>query len=74
MLNNEAMNTYKRWYAEMYEINENCTEDVNLLIELLGNQPKKILEIAYGGGRILIPIAQAEHKVKGFDIDEERLT
>ncbi len=73
MLNNGIINIYRRWYAEIYEINETGTGDINLLIELLGNTPKKVLEVACGSGRILVPVACAGHKVKGFDMDEERL-
>lgn len=74
MLNNEIMSIFRKWYAEIYEINETGTEDINLLITLLENQPKKVLEVACGGGRILIPIARAGHEVKGFDMDEGRLS
>lgn len=69
----EAMKLYRSWYAEIYEKDENQTDDVNLLLALLGNQPKKVLEIACGGGRILVPIAGAGHEAMGFDMDEDRL-
>lgn len=70
----EIMKICRRWYAEIYEINETGTKDVNLLLELIGSQPKKVLEVACGGGRILVPIAHAGHEAKGFDMDEEMLS
>jgi SAM-dependent methyltransferase len=70
---NEIINIYRRWYAEIYEINETGTEDVKLLLELLGSKPQKVLEIACGGGRVLVPIARAGHEATGFDMDEYRL-
>ncbi|MDT8719162.1 class I SAM-dependent methyltransferase [Clostridium sp. 19966] len=70
---NEKMSIYRRWYAEIYEINETGTEDINLLLSLIGDNCRKVLEVACGGGRILVPLALAGHDTKGFDMDEERL-
>jgi SAM-dependent methyltransferase len=64
----------KHWYAGFYEKFENQTYDVEFLIKILREQtdgtPQNILEVACGGGRICIPLAQAGHKVTGFDADE----
>ena len=44
-------------------------EDVACLLSLVGAEPKRILEVACGGGRICVPLAQAGHAVMGFDMD-----
>jgi len=64
----------KHWYASSYEQFENQTNDVEFLLKVLREQtdgtPQNILEAACGGGRISVPLAQAGHKVTGFDADE----
>lgn len=61
------------WSADMYEIDETGTEDVEFLLSCLGAEPKHILEIACGSGRILVPLAKAGHTVVGLDMDEAML-
>lgn len=67
----------KHWYASIYEQLENETHDVDFLLNVLreqcGGEPQNILEVACGGGRISIPLAQAGHTVTGFDADEHML-
>ena len=64
----------KHWYAGSYEQFENQTNDVEFLLKVLREQTdgtsQNILEAACGGGRISVPLAQAGHKVTGFDADE----
>ena len=62
------------WSADMYEIDETGTEDVAFLLSCLGSEPKRILEIACGSGRILFPLAKAGHTVVGLDMDEAMLS
>ena len=61
------------WSADMYEIDETGTEDVAFLLSCLGTTPKRILEIACGSGRILVPLAKAGHTAEGLDMDEAML-
>ncbi len=67
----------KHWYASVYEQFETQTHDIDFLFKVLkentDNKPQNILEIACGGGRICIPLAQAGHTVTGFDADEHML-
>ena len=67
----------KHWYADSYEKFENHTNDVEFFLKVLreqtGPSPQKILEVACGGGRICVPLAQAGHIITGFDADEARL-
>ncbi len=63
----------KHWYADVYEQEETGTDDVECLLSILGVQPRRILEVACGGGRISVPLALAGHDVTGFDMDEEML-
>lgn len=66
----------RHWYADVYEQFENQTDDVEFLLNVLRENtetPQNILEVACGGGRICIPLAQAGHKVTGFDADEHML-
>jgi len=64
----------KHWYASAYEQFENQTYDVEFLLNILREEtdgtPQNILEVACGGGRICVPLAQAGHNVTGFDADE----
>lgn len=67
----------KHWYASVYEQFETQTHDVEFLLKVLSeqtnNSPQNILEVACGGGRICVPLAQAGHMVTGFDSDEYML-
>ncbi|MCL2092718.1 MAG: class I SAM-dependent methyltransferase [Treponema sp.] len=56
--------------ADLYDQHETQTDDVDFILSVIGNKPKKVLEICCGSGRILIPLAKAGHMVSGFDIDE----
>lgn len=62
-----------RWVADMYDQNETETDDVDFLLSIVGRQPKQILEIACGSGRILVPLAKAGYTVTGLDFDEYML-
>lgn len=62
-----------KWNADMYDLNETYMGDVEFALTLIGKNPKKILEIACGSGRFLIPIAKAGHDVMGLDFDEYML-
>jgi SAM-dependent methyltransferase len=60
----------KHWYADIYEQQVVQRDEVNFILTIIGKEPKNILEVACGGGRITVPLAQAGHKVTGFDSDE----
>lgn len=62
-----------KWDAQMYDLNETETYDVEFILSLLGKTPKRVLEIACGSGRILVPAAKAGHEVLGLDINEHML-
>lgn len=68
---------FDHWYASVYEQFEIQTNDVEFLLSVLsgrcGGEPQRILEVACGGGRICVPLAQAGHDVMGFDADRQRL-
>jgi SAM-dependent methyltransferase len=62
------------WYSYIYDKQENQTYDVELMLQILGDKPKEILEVCCGGGRILVPLAKAGHNVVGFDMDEDMMS
>lgn len=62
------------WYAYIYDQQENQTYDVELMLEIFGKEPKKILEVCCGGGRILVPLAKAGHEACGIDMDEDMMS
>lgn len=62
-----------KWNSEMYDYNETETQDVEFALSLIGAAPKRILEIACGSGRFLVPMANAGHDVTGLDFDEHML-
>jgi len=55
---------YGYYYDENYGINEG---DIELLLSLIGSEPKNILEACCGTGRLFIPLAKAGHRMTGFD-------
>jgi SAM-dependent methyltransferase len=63
----------KHWYANIYEQQNIQAHEVNFILSIVGDEPKNILEVACGGGRVTVPLAQAGHKVTGFDFDEYML-
>lgn len=71
MFNEEKI--ISKWAADMYDQNETYTNDAEFALSLIGKEPKKILEIACGSGRLLIPIAKAGHSVTGLDFDKYML-
>lgn len=62
-----------KWNAEMYDLNETEDYDVQFALSVIGTQPRRILGIACGSGRFLVPMAEAGHDVTGYDFDEHML-
>lgn len=62
-----------QWIADMYDWNETDTKDVEFALSVIGATPKRILEIACGSGRFLVPMAKAGHTVVGLDFDQYML-
>ncbi len=62
------------WDAFIYNKQETETCDVDFLRSVIGNKPKKILEIACGSGRILAPLANDGHYVTGLDCNEDMMS
>ena len=62
-----------QWNADMYDLNETYTDDVELALMLMDTMPKKILKIACGSGRFLVPVAKVGHDVTGLEFDEYML-
>lgn len=55
------------YISEMYDRVETQRDDVDLILDLIGDPEKQILEPFCGHGRILIPLAEAGHTVVGMD-------
>ena len=62
-----------QWNADMYDLNETYTDDVEFALGLMGTKSKTVLEIACGSGRFMVPVAKAGHDVTGLDFDEYML-
>lgn len=62
-----------KWNSEMYDRIETEIDDVDFALSVIGAEPKRILEIACGSGRFLVPMANAGHDVTGLDFDEHML-
>lgn len=67
---NECKN---HWSAYIYEQHVIQADEVEFILDTIGSAPKRILEVACGGGRILAPLAKAGHLVTGFDADKAML-
>lgn len=61
------------WYAYIYEQQVIQADEVEFILGTVGSAPKRILEVACGGGRILAPLAETGHIVTGFDADKAML-
>jgi len=61
------------WGADLYDLHETGEDDVQFLLSIIGPAPRRVLEVACGSGRILVPLAKAGHAVSGFDADEYML-
>jgi SAM-dependent methyltransferase len=55
---------YGYYYDDHYGIDEG---DIEFLLSIIGKEPKNILEVCCGSGRIFIPLAKAGHNITGFD-------
>lgn len=63
-----------KWVTDMYECDPTDVGDVEFALSVIGRNPKNILEVACGSGRILVPLANAGHTVTGLDFDEYMLS
>lgn len=63
----------KHWYSYIYEQQVIEADEVNFILSIVGKEPKRILEVACGGGRISVPLAESGHFVTGFDADDYML-
>lgn len=44
------------WDASLYEQQEDYRHDVDLLLGLLGGEPRRVLDVACGAGRMALPL------------------
>lgn len=49
----------QHWDASLYEQQENYRHDVDLLLGLLGGEPRRVLDVACGAGRMALPHRRA---------------
>lgn len=61
------------FYDAEYEQSEMLRRDVPFLLRHLPKKPCDLLEMAVGGGRAAIPIAQSGHRVTGVDYDRDMI-
>ena len=65
--NPEKYDAIGSYIAEIYDRTESQRDDVALILGLIGDHEKRVLEPFCGHGRILIPLAEAGHTVEGLD-------
>lgn len=67
-VNEVNMYEFGYYIADIYDKSETYTDDVELIIKLIGDRNNlKILEPFCGTGRIAIPLSETGHQVTGFD-------
>ena len=71
MYNEETI--ISKWISDMYDMDQTDISDVEFALSIIGEKPKRVLEVACGSGRILVPLAKAGHSVTGLDFDEYML-
>lgn len=57
----------------MYDRDETGAEDVDFALYLIGPRPRRVLDVACGSGRFLVPLARAGHSAEGLDFDAAML-
>ncbi len=73
-INQQNLYDFDIHIAEIYDMQENDTQDVLLLQKLLqGKSNLNILEPFCGTGRLLIPLALADHSILGMDQSQAML-
>ena len=66
----EIIKIRKHWWGCIYDkYFGNDYDDVALLLDLIGPEPRNIFEPCCGTGRVLAPLAKAGHFVTGMDAD-----
>ncbi len=67
-------NHYFEFLAEWYDrLLENEGLDIEYYSKAIGSDPCKVLELACGTGRLMIPLIKAGHAVDGIDISPDML-
>ncbi len=61
------------YIVELYDREEEQRDDLVLIQELVGETPAHILEPFCGHGRLLLPLAEAGHKMVGLDHSQQLL-
>jgi SAM-dependent methyltransferase len=61
------------YITEIYDRTETQRDDVALIKSLIDGKHARILEPFCGHGRILIPLAEAGHKIVGLDLSDRLL-
>ena len=59
----------RHWWGCMYDRYEHGSDDVELLLGLIGPAPQNVFEVCCGTGRVLVPLAKAGHNTAGMDAD-----
>ncbi len=52
---------------------EQSTLQIDSILQLLGDDPKRIIDVGCGDGRVLIPLIVAGHELIGLDIDQHAI-
>lgn len=62
------------WLAEDEPFDEEQSRaQVASVLTVLGQSPRRVLELGCGGGRVLAPVAAAGHYVTGVDFDDDAI-
>ncbi|HEY9059126.1 MAG TPA: class I SAM-dependent methyltransferase [Pseudobacteroides sp.] len=71
--NLKELDVYEGFFAEFYNKCANEKFDIDLYLSLANVYGSKVLELACGSGRVLIPLLENGHEATGLDLSQDML-
>lgn len=72
-MEHRVISRYEGLLAEIYDVEQNWTEDIGAYLGMAAKFGDPILELGTGTGRLLLPLAERGYEVTGIDSSSEML-